>query len=158
RSLTGPEAWLGKDMANSPVWIRELSTDALGEIDAALQHVRRRGVPWQAMTRADFPLPRLAAQLQGVADELERGCGMVKLRRIPVDRYDGEALRHIYVGIAAHVGHVLFQNRRGELMRDIRDEGAEVGRRYGQVATNQGGVFLSSYARTLSNGALRFHT
>jgi hypothetical protein len=157
-ALSGPDAWQGADMAGSPVWIRELSADALGEIDAALRAVRARGVPWQAITRADFPLPTLAAQLAGVADELERGCGMVKLRRIPVDRYDAEALRQIYVGIAAHVGHVLFQNRRGELMRDIRDEGAEVGRRYGQVSTGQGGVFLSSYARTLSNGALRFHT
>src|SRR5215831_1002277 len=108
RPLSGPEAWLGKDMATSSAWIRELSADALAEIDAALQHVRRRKVPWQSMTRADFPLPTLEAQLRSVADELEQGCGMVKLRRIPVDRYDGEALRHIYVGIANHVGHVLF--------------------------------------------------
>ncbi|MBI3515499.1 MAG: TauD/TfdA family dioxygenase [Proteobacteria bacterium] len=145
-------------MADSPVWIRELSSAALAEIDAALRGVRQRGVPWQSITRADFPLPSLGMLLDDVAVELERGCGMVKLRRIPVDRYDAEALRQIYVGIASHVGHILFQNRRGELMRDIRDEGAEVGRRYGQVETGQSGVFLSSYARTLSNGGLRFHT
>jgi len=55
----------------------------------------------------------------------------------------------------------VFQNCRGELMRAIRDEardgGADLGQRYGKVETG-GGTFLSSYARTLSNGALRFHT
>ena len=45
-------------------------------------------------------------------------------------------------------------------MREIRDEGSEAGQRYGQVTTGagQGQAFLSSYARTLTNGALRFHT
>ena len=156
--LTGRDAWLGSATAASPVWVRELSDRDLAELDAALQGVQRRGLAWQSITREDFPLPSLGALLDDVAAELEQGCGMVKLRRISVERYDAEALRQIYVGIASHVGRVLFQNLRGELMRDIRDEGAGVGKRYGQVATDKGGVFLSSYARTLSNGALRFHT
>jgi len=156
--LDGPDAWLGKDMAQSPAWIRDLSPAALTEIDAALRALQARGLSWQSITRADFPLPSLETLLADVASELERGCGMVKLRGVPVARYNEDELRQIYVGIASHVGRLLYQNRRGELMRDIRDEGAEVGQRYGQVATDKGGVFLSSYARTLSNGALRFHT
>jgi hypothetical protein len=44
-------------------------------------------------------------------------------------------------------------------MRAIRDEGGDLGQRYGQVKQAGGaGTFLSSYARTLSNGVLRFHT
>ena len=45
-------------------------------------------------------------------------------------------------------------------MRAIRDEGADIGQRYGQIENAGGGdtPFLSSYARTLSNGRLRFHT
>jgi hypothetical protein len=43
-------------------------------------------------------------------------------------------------------------------MRAIRDEGAHVGRTYGQTQDAKGGTFLSSYARTLSNSGLRFHT
>jgi hypothetical protein len=158
QALTGRDAWLGKDMAASTAWIRELSPAALAEIDAALRAVQQRGLPWREMTREDFPLPTLAAQLDDVAAELEQGCGMVKLRTIPVARYSEDELRLIYVGIGAHVGRLLFQNRSGELMRDIRDEGADVGQRYGQVKTDQGGTFISSYARTLSNGSLRYHT
>jgi len=158
QALSGRNAWLGKDMANSSAWIRELPPAALGEIDAALRTLQARGLPWREVTRDDFPLPTVAPLLADVADELEHGCGMVKLRTIPVERYSEDELRLLYVGIASHVGRLLFQNRSGELMRDIRDEGAEVGQRYGQVQTASGGTFLSSYARTLSNGALRYHT
>jgi hypothetical protein len=158
QALTGRDAWLGKDMTRSTAWIRELSPDALAEIDVALRAVQHRGLPWREMTREDFPLPTVAPLLDSVAEELEHGCGMVKLRTLPVARYSEDELRLIYTGIGSHVGRLLFQNRRGELMRDIRDEGAEVGQRYGQVKTEAGGTFLSSYARTLSNGALRFHT
>ena len=46
-------------------------------------------------------------------------------------------------------------------MREIRDVGRDGGRaavqRYGALPESEG-AFLSSYARTLSNGALRFHT
>jgi hypothetical protein len=154
--LTGPDVWHGKDMVDSPRWIRALSPAALDEIDAALRAVRDR--PWVSITRADFPLPTIGPLLAEVADELERGCGMVKLRGIPVERYSIEDLRRLYVGLASHVGTLVDQNRSGERMRDIRDEGADVGKRYGQVEAAPGQTFVSSYARTLSNGRLRFHT
>jgi hypothetical protein len=64
----------------------------------------------------------------------------------------------MYWGLGTHLGRPVFQNRSGELMRAIRDEGAHVGRTYGQTKDTTGGTFLSSYARTLTNGGLRFHT
>ncbi len=157
--ITGPCAWHGKDMARSRRWVRELPPAALAEIDAALAAVKRRGLAWHEITAADFPLPSLAPLVADIADELENGSGMLKLRGIPVGRYAEGELRQLYFGLARHLGQPVFQNRRGELMRDIRDEGADVGKRYGQIETADGkGPFLSSYARTLSNGQLRFHT
>lgn len=152
--------WRGADIARSPRWIRDLPHAAIEEIDAALASVRRRRLDWSATTREDFPLPRTARLLSDVAVELETGCGMVKLRGLPVARYTEEELRCIWFGLGVNLGAPVFQNRRGELMRAIRDEGADVGRRYGQFAEAEGDdkPFLSSYARTLSNGALRFHT
>jgi hypothetical protein len=82
---------------------------------------------------------------------------MVKLRGLPVERYSEDELRTIWLGLGANLGRPVFQNSRGELMRAIRDEGGDLGQRYGKVETG-GGTFLSSYARTLSNGPLRFHT
>jgi len=156
--LSGPSVWLGRDIKDSKRWIRDLPASAHQELDAALQAVKAKGLDWSEITRADFPLPTLDAVMADVAEELEDGCGMVKLRGFPVDRYEEDDLRKIYFGVGTHIGTPVFQNRSGELMRAIRDEGAHVGRTYGQVQDEKKGTFLSSYARTLTNGALRFHT
>jgi hypothetical protein len=147
-------------MANSSRWIRALEPADIAEIDAALRSTQAKGVPWHETTADDFPLDRLGARLDEIADELEEGCGMVTLRGLPVERYEPLALRQIWFGIGSHLGRPIYQNNRGELMREIKDEGASVGERYGQLKRDKasGGVFLSSYARTLSNGVLRFHT
>jgi len=158
--ITGTCAWLGSEMARSRRWQRDLPAEAVGAIDAALYEVQRRGLAWREVTRESFPLPGLKALFADIQDELENGSGMMKLRGLPVAGYSDAELRQIYFGIASHVGTPVFQNRRGELMRDIRDEGGDLGKRYGQIDKPAGGQgpFLSSYARTLSNGQLRMHT
>jgi hypothetical protein len=156
-ALTGPSVWLGRDMAQSPRWVRDLTPVAVDELDTALAAVRH--LPWHAVTRENFPLRAFRAILNDVAEELENGCGMVKLRGFPVGRYGTDDLRRIYFGVGCHLGRPVFQNRSGELMRDIRDEGAaNAGARFGTTLATKQGAFLSSYARTLTNQRLRFHT
>lgn len=160
--LSDPSVWLGSDIVHSRRWIRDLPEGAVAEIDAALRGVKHRGLEWSRITRADFPLPSLAPLFDDIREELEDGSGMIKLRGFPVDKYDEAELRQIYYGFGQNLGTPVYQNRSGELMRAIRDEGAHVGRAYGQVqtqdASGQSGTFLSSYARTLTNNLLRFHT
>lgn len=156
--LTGPAAWRGEEIRTSTRWIRDLPASAVAELDAALAAVKKKGLAWSQITRQDFPLAALDGLLADIADELENGCGIMKLRGVPVERYDEEDLRKIYFGLGTHLGTPVFQNRSGELMRAIRDEGAHVGRTYGETKDQKGGTFLSSYARTLTNGSLRFHT
>lgn len=157
--LTGPSVWLGRDMANSRTWLRELDDRVLEEIDIALEAVKQRDLRWDQVRREDFATPAIVALMEDVAEELENGSGIVKIRTLPVEKYSDAELRQIYFGLGSVLGQPVFQNSRGELMRDIRDEGGDLGKRYGQIETKDGkGPFLSSYARTLSNGKLRFHT
>ncbi|MBV8187530.1 MAG: TauD/TfdA family dioxygenase [Alphaproteobacteria bacterium] len=161
--LAGPAVWTGEEIKNSTRWIRDLPAPALAELDAALQAVKAKGLEWREIRREDFPLSGLDGLLDDIRDELENGCGILKLRGFPVDRYGEDDLRRMYWGLGTHLGTPVFQNRSGELMRAIRDEGAHVGRTYGQIeggetGNQKGSTFLSSYARTLTNGGLRFHT
>jgi Taurine catabolism dioxygenase TauD, TfdA family len=156
--LTGPAVWHGEDIRNSRRWIRDLPAAAVAEFDAALAAVNSKGLAWSQITRADFPLSSLDSLLADIANELEHGSGIMKLRGFPVERYGEDDLRKIYFGLGTHLGTPVFQNRSGELMRAIRDEGAHVGRTYGETTDQKGTTFLSSYARTLTNGGLRFHT
>lgn len=162
QKLTGRHVWLGQDMVQSPRWQRHFSPQLIEEIDRALRQVKLRGQKWSALTAQDFPLPSIAGLVADVQYELENGSGMVKLSGLPVARYSEDELRQIYFGLGCHFGQPVFQNRSGELMRAIRDEsagGTDIGKKYGQVeGKGDGKPFLSSYARTLSNGQLRFHT
>ena len=156
-----PCAWLGQDLVHSDRWVRDLGAEHINEIDVALTAVEKRGIAWDEITAADFPLPKLANLIAEIRNELENGYGLMKLRGVPVDRYDEQQLRKLYFGLCSNVGTPVFQNRSGQLMRFIRDEGSNVGETYGQideVAMEGGKPFLSSYARTLTNGPLRFHT
>jgi hypothetical protein len=154
--ITGPCAWQGKDIKDSTRWIRELTPAHAAELEAALAAVKDK--PWQEIRRADFPLASLDDLLADIRDELENGCGIMKLKGFPVANHSEDDLRRLYWGLGTHLGTPVFQNRSGELMRAIRDEGAHVGRTYGQTKDASGSTFLSSYARTLTNGGLRFHT
>ncbi|MCH7942399.1 MAG: TauD/TfdA family dioxygenase [Proteobacteria bacterium] len=154
--ITGPSAWRGQDLAGAEDWITPLPAGAADEIHTALQGVAGR--PWRDITRDDFRLPDFTKTLAELAHELEHGRGFVRLRGLPVERYDEDDLRKLLWGIGAHLGTPRYQNGRGELIGEVRDEL----RAYGAVReAHQSGVDgrpVSSRYKTRTNGPLRFHT
>jgi len=156
-ATTAPAAWLGDDLAAATDWIRPVSAAAIAECDAALAGLRRRRLTWPDFGREDFPLPTFARELLGVLDELENGRGVVLLRGLPVDRYAGEELKNLTWGLGSHLGHIRYQNARGELIGEVRDEIA----RYGEVREGSAVDAVlgrSSRSKARSSGPLRFHT
>ena len=135
--ISAPCAWTGSDLAHSDRWVRELGAREIAELDAALGLVEVRGLAWHEITAKDFPLPGLRGLINDIRHELENGCGLTKLRGFPVSGYDEDQRRKLYYGFGRHVGTPVYQNRCGQLMRVIRDEGAGVGRRYGQIDGGQ---------------------
>jgi hypothetical protein len=163
RPVTGACVWHGSEMAGSARWQRQLSPAQLAEIDRALRGARSRGLRWETMTATDFPLPSFAPLAQEIRAELEDGCGLLLLRGIEPERYSLDELKLLYAGLCRHIGTLVYSNRAGEIMREIRDvtrdEERGVGERYGALPdAGKPGAFLSSYARTLTNQLLRFHT
>ncbi|MBV9553471.1 MAG: TauD/TfdA family dioxygenase [Alphaproteobacteria bacterium] len=156
--IAGANVWHGGDLAASERWQRRLTPAQRGEIDAALAAAKRRGLDWEAMTADDFPLPGLAPLFEDIREELENGSGLLLLRGLDPAGYDLADLKLLYAGFCRQLGSLVYSNRGGEIMREIRDVGRDVGKRYGELPTEGGTAFLSSYSRTLSNQALRYHT
>lgn len=158
--LDGPEAWHGDDLALDDRWRFHLNEADLVEIDAAVSAVRDAGKIWSDMTsKADFPLPGLAGKLSQIANELENGCGLVNLKGLAVDAYSNADLNRIWYGICLNLGTPIYQNYRGELLRDIVDERQDTDAvNNNRLFAKDGSVFHSSRARTASSGPLRFHT
>jgi hypothetical protein len=156
--LGGFAAWTGADLERDQSWIRHLTAPDIAALDAALAHVRQRGLAWSQITRADFPLGDFAAHVAAMAEELENGRGLALLRGLSVERYDAEALKCIHYGLASHLGTPVYQSARGELIGEITDEGAAVLSRGTLEVAGDKQPFLSSRARVQTTGALRFHT
>ena len=155
--LQGACVWKGAEISRNRRWIKEFPAALLKQIDDATG--KADGLDWRRINRHNFPLPDAAAFFADVREELENGCGMVKMQGLDVSRYSEEQLRRIWYALGCYLGTPMYQNRSAEMMRDIRDEGMGVGARlYGATVDASGKQFLSSGARTLSSGQLRFHT
>jgi hypothetical protein len=157
RPLAGPMVWRGGDLRRSTDWIRPLTTADVDDLDNAVRSARRRGLRWMDLTREAFPLPRFGRALAEVSRELEDGRGLVLLRGIPVERYAEDELRLLYWGLGLHLGTPRYQNGKGELIGDVRDEN----RLYGavrEVDPMQAGEPRTSRSKARSAGPLRFHT
>lgn len=152
--ILGPNAWTGAELAASGDWVRQFDAVHLAEIDAALANVKRLG-PVLGFPKEAFPLPRTAALLADVSNELENGRGAVRLRGLPVARYGTDDLRRIFWGIGRHLGTALFQNARGEAMGEVRDETRLAEKTFDETSEDS---IASARARSRSTGPLRWHT
>lgn len=154
--ITGPSAWRGRNFAGTEDWITPLPVGAADEIDAALRGVA--GLEWRHITRDAFPLPTVSKTLADLAHELEHGRGFVRLRGLPVERYDEDDLRKMLWGLGCHLGTARYQNAQGELIGEVRDELRAFGAVREPHQSGVDGKPVSSRYKTRTNGPLRFHT
>ena len=120
--LTGPGAWIGPQIQDEEFWIYRLDDGLIAEIDAALAHAKAAAIEIPFPTDA-FPLPRFAAELDRILEELQTKHGFVLIRGIPRERYSDEECAIIYWGIGVHLGNPVSQNARGHRLGHVRDEG-----------------------------------
>ncbi len=124
--LTGPSAWLGKDMARNPdVWLYHLSAEDIADLEAAAMHYLSLGRDIGEITKEAFPLTHFAPHLEALKHKLLHGVGVEVLRGLPVASYSQEMAATIFCGIGAHIGSARSQNAQGHILGHVRDIGAD---------------------------------
>lgn len=118
-----PSAWRAADLADPARWMRPLAARHVAEIEAALRGVQRAGLGYAGITRASFPLPSLASELDAVRRELVHGRGFAWLRGLPVERYSIAELQLLFWGFGCHLGTGVTQNARRELIGHVMHKG-----------------------------------
>ena len=124
--VTDPSAWYGCDYANGTDWAHQLTNAELNDLDTALANVTEAGLAPLEFSRDAFQLPVLGPVLAGMLDELEDGCGFTLLRGLPVEKYDEPSLYRLYWGIAVHLGDMISQNAKGDLIGRVEDIGVDI--------------------------------
>jgi hypothetical protein len=121
--ISDASAWRAADFRGDDSWAVTLSEAAVTEIDAALRHAQRRGQTVQTITRDSFLLPSVGGLLTDIRHQLEYGRGFLVLRGLPIDRYTDDEAALLYCGIGAHIGAVVSQNAKGDLLGHVFDRG-----------------------------------
>jgi hypothetical protein len=112
--------WKGPDLVNTEDWMYRLTDADIAEIDAALAHVKSKGLSIPSIGREDFPLPNLSKKLSEILEELETGRGFFLIRGIPVERLGSDDAITVYWGLGAYLGEVVAQNMMGELLGHVQ--------------------------------------
>ncbi|HEY7239421.1 MAG TPA: TauD/TfdA family dioxygenase, partial [Burkholderiales bacterium] len=124
--VAGPGVWYGRELAPRDGWIRSFAAHELDEIDAAVQAFRESRKPLESLGTASFALPRLAATLRQILEELLEGRGFVLLRGLPVERMTREEQATAYLGLGAWLGRFRSQNAKGHLLGHVKDLGLDI--------------------------------
>ena len=85
--VSAPWVWNSADIASSDDWIYRISPDVLAEINQAVADVKQRGIAFETVTRADFPLPGLEADCAAMRRDLHVGRGFCLIKGVPVEGY-----------------------------------------------------------------------
>jgi hypothetical protein len=120
-----PSVWYGPEMMKRSDWVHALSDADLAEIERAMRPLAERQADIARITKADFPLPKLAPKLATICEELLHGRGFALMRGLPVERWSMREAATAYFGIGSHLGNARSQNAKGHVLGHIRDLGRD---------------------------------
>jgi hypothetical protein len=122
-----PSAWYGRDLAKDTSWLVQLTPQDLAEIAAAVDGVKKQGLPLAQVGRSSFPLPAPEAKLSSWLDEIRIGHGFVVVRGLNAADYADDDVGLIFWGIGSYLGVAVRQNPRGDLLGHVYDHGRDSG-------------------------------
>lgn len=124
-------------------WILRLPPEALMELDAAVERLRRDPLPVVLLEPGTLGFAACARVIAEAARRLREGVGLAVIDRIPVERYSLDECRAIGWLLSCLLGRPVAQKWDGTMLYDVRDTGVPLG--YG-------------VRRSVTNLELQFHT
>jgi len=144
KPVVDPAGWDAAALRDVSTWSYRITDGDAGELEAAVDAVRRRGIAMVDIEKGDFPLGAFAGVLADVRHELMDGRGIVMMQGFPLDRFDREGVAIAYIGLGAHLGSTMSQNKLGHILGHVKDLGGDY-----QDPNTRG---------YMTNAEMRFHT
>jgi hypothetical protein len=121
--LNVPAAWRGEDLARRQDWCEELDASQVAELDRAVSFAESTGKPLGSLTKDDFPLPTLEAEIARWGREIKDGRGFQVVRGVPVERWSERQSELFFWCLGQHLGMPGAQNPQRDLLGHVRDTG-----------------------------------
>ena len=142
--LTDPAGWIAAELKDVSSWSYQITERDGDELADGIAAVRRQDVAVVDVSRDSFPLKAFGEVLTDVRRELMDGRGIVMMQDFPLDRFDREGAAIGYIGLGAHLGQTMSQNKMGHILGHVKDLGGD----YNDANTR-------GY---MTNAEMRFHT
>ncbi|QKM62231.1 taurine catabolism dioxygenase TauD [Polynucleobacter antarcticus] len=124
--LTGPSAWLGKDLVKESNWIISWTSSQIADLENAGKYFLSLNQPLENISPSLFPIPKLKPQIDAISNVLLNGRGFVLLKGLPVEKFGVELSAVIYLGLGVHLGNLRSNNAKGHLLGHVKDQGADI--------------------------------
>lgn len=121
--ILAPSAWIGPEQAARRDWVHALTAEELRELTAAVSTVKALDKPLATITRDDAPLDVLGRTISDWGRVLDDGCGFVLVKGVPVHKLSEADVELAYWILGLHLGSPVPQNKKGDLLGHVRDEG-----------------------------------
>lgn len=118
-----PAGWEPASLANLADWSYRLTEGDISELRDGIDAVTRAGIDLVDIHKQHFPLKRFGDLLADVRRELTDGRGMVMLRGFPVERWSRKDSATGFIGLGAHLGRSMSQNKWGHILGHVKDLG-----------------------------------
>jgi hypothetical protein len=116
---------LGVEQGKRSDWIYELSDAEKAELDSAIRAHQGTVGSLTEVAASEYPLPVLGPGIAAWMRELDAGRGFILVRGFPASDYAEEGAAFVYWLIGLHMGKPVPQNRKGEVLDHVRDDGAD---------------------------------
>jgi hypothetical protein len=120
-----PAAWTVPSLGGEDGFAVDLTARHIWALEDALARLKTVTDDHDGITSDRFPLGAIAADVAAWRDEVRRGRGIVKLRGLPVDRYDPEDLKRLYLGLGTYLGRPVSQSNMGDLIGEVVNIGGK---------------------------------
>lgn len=78
-----------------------------------------------AVAQNDFQLPTLEPKLQAIRDDILNGRGFIVFRGLPINEWGRYKSAVVTMGLSAHLGYLLSQNKLGLVLGHVTNQGAD---------------------------------
>jgi alpha-ketoglutarate-dependent taurine dioxygenase len=120
----GPrQAWRGAELIRTDAWIDVLTAEEREGLARTANALPDDPNQWIHMDRAALPAPELDIRALSLCDELENGRGFVLIRGLDPHLPMLE-LKKQYWALCVHLGAIVPQNAKGELLGSVMDKGS----------------------------------
>ncbi|KAM3503831.1 hypothetical protein MY10362_003945 [Beauveria mimosiformis] len=148
--ITGPTVWEGREMATRhDEWAHHWTESELNELLQAVNAFTVSGIPLININKHNFHIPNVTRTLQAVRHDILNGRGFVLFRGLPVQEWGRQKAAVAMMGISAHLGYLLSQNKLGQVLGHVTNLDADYKNSLDKVkiaATNAAQLFHTDEA------------